>query len=189
VIEILNLQALTLQAGGETARAVNTLARALSLAEPEGFVRAFVEEGPPMARLLYEAAARGIAPDYAGKLLAAFEATTKDQGPRTKDKGERSFPSAGPSTGSGGPSGQAVRPLGGLGAGSSWDPVEPLSERELEVLQLIAKGLSNREIAARLVLSLNTVKAHTRNIYGKLEVHSRTQAIVRGRAFGLLPRE
>jgi LuxR family maltose regulon positive regulatory protein len=65
--------------------------------------------------------------------------------------------------------------------------VEPLSERELEVLELIAHGLTNREIAARLFLSLNTVKAHTRNIYGKLGVHNRTQAVVRARALGALP--
>jgi LuxR family maltose regulon positive regulatory protein len=64
--------------------------------------------------------------------------------------------------------------------------IEPLSERELEVLQLIAEGLTNPEIAARLFLSLNTVKAHTRNIYGKLDVHSRTQATARGQRLGIL---
>ena len=65
--------------------------------------------------------------------------------------------------------------------------IEPLSERELEVLQLIAEGLTNREIASRLFLSLNTVQAHTRNVYGKLDVHNRTQAVVRARALGVLP--
>jgi LuxR family maltose regulon positive regulatory protein len=65
--------------------------------------------------------------------------------------------------------------------------VEPLSERELEVLQLITQGLTNREIASRLYLSLNTVKAHTRNIYGKLAVHNRTQAVTTARALGILP--
>jgi LuxR family maltose regulon positive regulatory protein len=65
--------------------------------------------------------------------------------------------------------------------------IEPLSERELEVLRLIAEGLTNPQIAARLYLSLNTVKAHTRNIYGKLDAHSRTQAVARARALGLLP--
>jgi LuxR family maltose regulon positive regulatory protein len=64
--------------------------------------------------------------------------------------------------------------------------VEPLSERELEVLQLIAEGLTNPEIAARLYLSLNTVKVHTRNIYGKLGVSNRTQAVARARALGIL---
>jgi LuxR family maltose regulon positive regulatory protein len=64
--------------------------------------------------------------------------------------------------------------------------VEPLSERELEVLQLIAEGLTNREIASRLFLSLNTVKAHTRNIYGKLGVHSRIQAVAKANASGVM---
>jgi DNA-binding NarL/FixJ family response regulator len=64
--------------------------------------------------------------------------------------------------------------------------VETLSERELEVLQLIAQGLTNQEIASRLFVSLNTVKAHTRNIYGKLDVHSRTQAVARSGELGLL---
>jgi LuxR family maltose regulon positive regulatory protein len=66
--------------------------------------------------------------------------------------------------------------------------IEPLSERELEVLQLIAAGLTNSEIASRLFLSPNTVKVHTHNIYGKLNVHSRTQAIARSQELGLLPR-
>jgi LuxR family maltose regulon positive regulatory protein len=65
--------------------------------------------------------------------------------------------------------------------------IEPLSERELEVLQLIAEGLTNQEIASRLYLSLNTVKVHTRNIYGKLGVHHRANAVARGRAMGILP--
>jgi LuxR family maltose regulon positive regulatory protein len=64
--------------------------------------------------------------------------------------------------------------------------VEPLSERELEVLQLIAEGLTNPEIGSRLYLSTNTVKAHTRNIYGKLGVHNRTQAVARARALRIL---
>jgi LuxR family maltose regulon positive regulatory protein len=65
--------------------------------------------------------------------------------------------------------------------------IEPLSERELEVLQLIAHGLTNREIATRLFLSVNTVKVHSRNIYGKLGAHSRTQAVARAQALGILP--
>jgi len=65
--------------------------------------------------------------------------------------------------------------------------VEPLSEREREVLGLLAKGLTNPEIAARLFLSPNTIKVHARNLYGKLGVHNRTQAVVRARDLGILP--
>jgi LuxR family maltose regulon positive regulatory protein len=66
------------------------------------------------------------------------------------------------------------------------DLIEPLSEREIEVLQLIAEGLTNREIAARLYLSVNTVKVHSRNIYGKLGAHNRTEAAARAQALGIL---
>ena len=155
-IEILMLQALAFQAGGDTDQAMAALERALTLAEPGGFIRIFVDEGLPMARLLYEATARGIAPDYARRLLAAFPVAEPEQAgpPRTQ------APSA--------------------------EMVEPLSERELEVLELIAEGLTNQQIASRLFLSLNTVKAHARNIYGKLGVRSRTQAVARARALGIL---
>jgi LuxR family maltose regulon positive regulatory protein len=159
-IEILNLQALAVQARGDTEQAIIALEQALTLAEPGGFVRIFADEGPSMARLLCEAAARGIMPGYVGKLLAAFGDGTKDEGRMTE-----SLP-------------LVDRPSPAL--------VEPLSERELEVLQLIAQGLMNREIAARLFLSLNTVKAHTRNIYGKLGVNSRTQAVVEAQRLGLI---
>jgi LuxR family maltose regulon positive regulatory protein len=156
VIEILRLQALAFQAGGDTAQAMTALKRALTLAEPGGFIRIFVDEGPSMARLLYEAVTRGIAPDYARRLLAAFPVTEPEQTGPSKTQAPKS------------------------------DLIEPLSERELEVLQLIAEGLTNPEIASRLFLSLNTVKVHTRNIYGKLGVHSRTQAVARARALGVL---
>jgi LuxR family maltose regulon positive regulatory protein len=157
-IEILMLQALAAQAGGDSARAMTSLERALILAKPGGFIRIFVDEGPPMARLLYEAATRGIAPEYTRRLLAAFPVAEPEQ----------------------------ADPLRTLAPKS--ELIEPLSEREFEVLQLVAEGLTNPEIASRLFLALNTVKAHTRNIYGKLNVHSRTQAIARSQELGLLPR-
>jgi LuxR family maltose regulon positive regulatory protein len=165
VIEILTLQALALQAMGDTAQAMTTLERALTLAEPEGFIRIFVDEGAPMARLLEQLHRRGVAVDYITEILAAFETT--DDGSQTTQTALD-------------PSCVVGRPSSAL--------VEPLSERELEVLQLIAAGLTNPEIAARLYLALNTVKAHTRNIYGKLDVHSRTQAVARSQELGLLPR-
>jgi LuxR family maltose regulon positive regulatory protein len=151
------LQALASQARGDTDQAMDVLEQALTLAEPGGFIRIFVDEGPPMARLLYEAATRGIAPDYARRLLAIFPIAEPEQIDPTKTQAPKS------------------------------ELVEPLSEREIEVLQLIAEGLTNSEIATRLFLSLNTVKVHTRNIYGKLGVHNRTQAVARARALGVLP--
>jgi LuxR family maltose regulon positive regulatory protein len=158
VIEILVLQALAHEAQGESPSALVSLERALTLAEPEGYVRIFVDEGRPMARLLYEAAARGIMPDYTGRLLAAFETEGRidpDDAPR-------------------------------LTAPASQSLAELLSQRELEVLQLIAQGLSNREIGERLFLAVVTVKGHNRNIFRKLQVRRRTEAVARARELGLL---
>jgi LuxR family maltose regulon positive regulatory protein len=162
-IEILILQAIAFRASDDPDEALIKLEQALILAEPGGFTRAFVDEGPPMARLLSEAAARGIMPDYVAKLLAAFEGATKN------DR-------------------RTAEPVSSVVDRPSPALVEPLSDREREVLQLISDGLTNREIASRLFISLNTVKAHTRNIYGKLSVHSRTQAVARSQQLGLLPR-
>ncbi len=145
------LQAVAYQAQGEGGTAVSLLRDALTLAEPGGFIRLFVDEGPPLAQLLAEVAAQGWMPEYTGKLLAAFAAEQR------KDLNQ---------------------------ADSSL--VEPLSERELEVLRLIAQGLSNQEIGARLFLALDTVKGHNRRIYDKLGVQRRTEAVARARELGLL---
>jgi len=156
-IELLILQALNYQAGDETDKAMARLARALSLAETGGFIRIFVDEGPPMARLLYKALSHEIAPGYVRRLLGAFPVAEPEQPAPSRSQVPESA------------------------------MIEPLSERELEVLQLISEGLTNPEIASRLFLSVHTVKAHTRNTYSKLGVHSRTQAVVRARALGGLP--
>lgn len=149
VLEILLLQALAFQAQGQIEEALRKLERALLLAKPEGFTRIFLDEGQPMARLLYQAAAHGIAPGYTGQLLAAFP---------TEDPVE-------------------IR---------SVEMVDPLSQREMEVLMLIASGASNAEIAQELYITVGTTKNHVKNIYSKLNVHSRAQAIVRSRKLGLI---
>jgi LuxR family transcriptional regulator, maltose regulon positive regulatory protein len=153
-LEILLLQALTLSAQGERKTAISRLERALSLAEPEGYVRLFVDEGMPMRDLLRQAYSRGITPHYVAMLLAAF--------------GE---------------------PVEGSEAWAPSHPdvlIEPLTKREREVLQLLAEGASNREIAQRLIVSTGTVKKYVYNICGKLGVQSRMQALVRARALHLL---
>jgi len=122
----------------------------VALAEPEGYVRVFVDEGEPMARLLHRAAVRVPASDYIQQLLQAL----------------------------GDPADAEPLPSTSL--------VEPLSERERQVLQLIADGATNQEIATELVLSLNTVKKHASNIFGKLGASNRAQAIARARELGLL---
>ncbi len=156
VIEILLLQALACQAQGDIDQAISKLRQALATAEPEGFIRIFADEGAPMARLLDEALRRGIAPGYVGRLLAAFSSDYPIPADITTSKADPP------------------------------ELTESLSEREIEVLQLIAGGLTNSEIASRLYLSLNTVKAHTRNIYSKLDAHNRTQAVARARALNIL---
>jgi LuxR family maltose regulon positive regulatory protein len=150
LIKILPLQALAYQAQGDLDQALSTLEQALSLAEPEGYVRTFVDEGEPMARLLRRALTRGISPEYTGKLLGALGESAEPVPPAT----------------------QAL--------------VEPLTERELEVLRLIAAGLSNREIAQELVVAVSTVKTHINHIYGKLAVKSRIQAVAKAQALDLL---
>jgi LuxR family maltose regulon positive regulatory protein len=157
-LKVMVLQAVALHAHGEKDKAVQLLGEALALAEPGGFIRTFVDEGAPMAQLLSTAAGRGVMPGYTGKLLAAFAAKEE----RSQDRSR--VPAATP-----------AQPLD-----------EPLSQRELGILQLIAQGLSNREIGARLFLALDTVKGHNRRIYSKLLVQSRTEAVARARELGLL---
>ena len=148
VIEILVLQALAHQAEGDPPAALASLQRAVTLAQPEGYVRIFADEGPPMAPLLRAVAKQGTAPGYVRRLLAAVS--------RTED----STP-------------------------ASQELIEPLSARELDVLRLLGTDLDGPEIARELVVSLNTMRTHTRNIYAKLGVSNRRAAVRRAQELGL----
>jgi LuxR family maltose regulon positive regulatory protein len=149
------LRAQVLEALGECEAGIESMTEAVELAEPEGFVRVFLNQGKRTADLLSRIRQMKIPANvmsYSGKLLKALN-----------EKGLVDSPQI------------ALKVL-----------VEPLSERELEVLHLIAEGLSNPEIAARLYLSVNTLRAHTTHIYRKLDVHNRMQAVSRARELGLL---
>ena len=156
MIEILILQAIINEAQGNIASALQFLERALTLAETEGYLRIFVNEGQPMARLLYEALARKITPNYVQRVLTAFPLNELEPQKSLKTQSQ----------------------VAGL--------LEPLSKREIEVLHLIADGRTNQEIATTLFLSVNTVKVHTRNIYGKLSAHHRADAVAKARVLGIL---
>ena len=169
IIKLLALESRAFYALGDTAQALNALERALTLAEPQGNVRYFIEEGEPMGELLRHAVAQGIMPDYAGRLLEALDQERSTSQVSGSTVATQHATNLKPET---------VEPATHL--------IEPLSERELEVLQLVAEGLSNREIAQRLFLSLPTVKWHTSNIYGKLGVSNRTQAVAKARTLGIL---
>jgi LuxR family maltose regulon positive regulatory protein len=149
VIEVWVLQALAYQGNRDIDRAMAVLEKALPLAESEGYVRVFLDEGEPMAKLLIQAKARRICQGYASELLSAMGETA----------------------------GRELPPAQLL--------AEPLTLRELEVLRLIDAGCSNQDIADRLVISMPTVKRHISNIYAKLDVESRTQAVSLGKELKL----
>jgi LuxR family transcriptional regulator, maltose regulon positive regulatory protein len=162
-IEILVVRALALDGQGDRADALAALERALRMAAPEGYARVFLDESGPMAALLAQiAGGDSPAAAYAGKLLAAL--------PDARISGARPAPHAAHSSGR-----PPTAPL-----------AEPLTERELEVLRLIEAGRSNQAISDTLVVAISTVKKHINNLYGKLGVQSRTQALLRARELGLL---
>ena len=163
MIETLTLQALAWQTKGNTPEAILTLAHTLNLAEPEGYIRTFVDEGEPMRQLLldYQSTIKKRIGDsvdsdslrllaYTDKLLTAFSQPAAIKKPESESL------------------------------------LEPLSERELDILRLIATGRSNQEIADILVIAMSTVKSHINSIYGKLGTNRRTQAVALAHDMGLL---
>ena len=159
LIETGALRALALAAIGDEAGAVNTLAGALMLACPQGHVRVLADEGPPMAALL-------------GQLIAAQRArqAAAEHPARLLARLQRAF----------GP-GRPARDPGPSGI------VDPLTSRELEVLEMLAAGRSNQAIARELVVTLNTVKKHVGHVLGKLGAANRTEAVARARELSLIP--
>lgn len=150
VIEILVLQAIAFQGKKELAQAQGALDQALALAQPEGFTRVFLDQGAPLARLIYQLSVRGTEHSYASTLLPAFKIEPVE----------------------------SPHPAQNL--------IEPLTAREIEVLKLIETGCGNQDVAAKLFISIPTVKRHVSNIYAKLGAKNRTQAVSMGRELGLL---
>jgi LuxR family maltose regulon positive regulatory protein len=174
LIEILILKASALQKMGNNAHADSTLTKSLELAEPEGYIRIFLDEGRPIRLLIadcrqvlggveglkIEKSGQERLLDYIDLLLRAFSEMERNDEKRQRIISQQS---------------------------SFTNLVEPLSQRELEVLQLMALGRTNQEIARELIVSRGTVKAHTASIYRKLDVSNRTEAAARARQVGILP--
>jgi LuxR family maltose regulon positive regulatory protein len=156
VVIIQTLRALAFHVQGRATEAINALTHALSLAEAEGYVRVFVDEGAPMAQLLRQAASRSVACTYVNRLLAVFEPLAYERDQQTP------IP----------PRFQSL--------------IEPISEREFDVLRLLGTGMSNPEIADELFIAVSTVRSHCKSIYGKLNVHKRWDAVTRARELGLM---
>jgi LuxR family maltose regulon positive regulatory protein len=158
LIDILIVQALAHQMDDDIPAALVPLQRALTLAEPEGYVRLFVDEGRAMAHLLRDAATRGILPDYTGTLLAAVGVE------QPRSAGDSPLPTA-----------PAVQPS-----------IEALTWRELDVLRLFTTELSGPEIAQALMIAVSTVRTHTKSIYSKLDVTTRRAAVQRATELHLI---
>ncbi|MEO1593103.1 MAG: LuxR C-terminal-related transcriptional regulator [Cyanobacteria bacterium J06632_22] len=158
IIKILVITALVHEAQGDVAAAMPPLERALTLAEPDGHVRIFADCGPPMAKLLQSAKTRNITPAYTQQLLTALKTWGQQPGTTTSPS---QYPTASPL-------------------------LEPLSQRELDVLRLLNTELSGPEIARELVVALSTVRTHTKRIYSKLNVTNRRAAVKRALELGLM---
>ena len=156
LIEIQILDALCLNAQGRLAEACAALDEALSLAKNGDYVRIFLDEGEPLVQLLNRAVSSGTNADYGRKLLRTFSEEHHEHEQLSRD------------------------------ASLVADIEEPLSDREIQVLHLLASPLTSAEIARELYISVNTIRFHIKNIYSKLGVHSRSEALIRGKELGLL---
>jgi LuxR family maltose regulon positive regulatory protein len=166
---------LAMRETGDSEHALLALTESLALAEPEGYVRIFLDEGQPMEMLLAQwlaHASPGPLRGYARRLFSQFDAEPHVATAAQEVASPRSDHSASHVASRVEPSGQAL--------------VEPLSQRELEVLHLMALGKTNQEIAQQLVVARGTVKSHTASIYRKLDVANRTEAAARARQLDIL---
>ncbi len=163
MMEILVLQALASYRLGQLAAALETLAQAVAMAMPGGTIRPFVEPGLPMADLLQKLAEKSVAVDYVTTLLAAFRDVEVEPVPDSLASEPVTVPSTRP------------QPL-----------VDPLTNRELDILELLAQRLQNKEIAEKLFISDGTVKSHLKNIYQKLNVSKRREAVEKAKEIGIL---
>ena len=163
LIHVLALQALLHQTCGEIPTALEKLSAALSLSEPGGFIRPFVDLGPRMADLLKQLIKQNIAVGYIKRIIDAFK---EDEHRTVPDASEKNSSS---------PYLPISQPL-----------VEPLSNREIEILELVSQRLRDKEIAAKLFISYQTVKKHLHNIYGKLNVSGRRKAVEKAETLGIL---
>jgi LuxR family maltose regulon positive regulatory protein len=163
LLPVLALQALLDDAQGQESAALANLREAIALAETSSVLRVFVDLGPRMADLLVRLRQRGVAPEYVARILAAFPESTTDHGRQVRIE----------------PMPLADRPSSPL--------VEPLTDREMDVLALLAQRLTNKEIAAQLFISPGTVRQHTYQIYQKLDVHNRREAVAKAQTVNILP--
>jgi LuxR family maltose regulon positive regulatory protein len=172
-VNLMLFQALALQALDREEEAIRVVRRCLALTAPEDYIRIYIEKGAPMVRLLKHAKSQGIEPEYIKRLLFAFNAPSRPRGSILPSWSQFIY-----------------RKDIGRGKREIQPPVKeyvvPLSERELEILRLLESSMNTPEIARELYISVGTVRTHIKNIYRKLEVNGRREAILRAKELGLI---